>query len=171
MSNPTSKDVTDPFHEWVRANHYSYSQSGGKINLSESAVRALFDEVVRLNELVADHEEARRRAHETTCEWRPMETALKDRPILGLCSHAADPGPSDTGRLTPYMAHAEGLSHVEDGPHVLVWGGEYQESDWEAGINVHIPNWWFRSDSDFEVAANPIGWMPVPALKTSGEPT
>lgn len=94
--------------------------------------------------------------------WLPMATAPRDRPILGLCVHAADPGPDSSGRISPYLAHAEGLSHVPDGPHVLVWGGEYRESDLESGINVHIPAGWFRSDSDFEVAANPVGWLPIP---------
>lgn len=94
--------------------------------------------------------------------WQPVETAPKDRPILGWCVDGADPGIDRDGRCSPYRAHAEGLSHVEDGPHVLEWGGEYSESDWESGTSCYIPAAWFQYGSEFEIAANPTHWMPIP---------
>lgn len=89
--------------------------------------------------------------------WQPIDTAPKDKPILGWCVHKADPYYEEGGdRLTIYGAHAEGLGAVPDGPHVLEWGGEYSEDDWT------IPNWWFRYGSDFLEVANPTHWMPMP---------
>jgi hypothetical protein len=94
--------------------------------------------------------------------WLPMETALKDEPILGWCVHEADPYFQSNGDLTLYGAHVEGLSHVEDGPHVLVWGGAWDDRTYENENAGWLPDWWFRSDSDFEIAANPIRWRPIP---------
>lgn len=92
-------------------------------------------------------------------EWRPIDTAPKDRPILGLCRHDADPYFLEGGRrLTAYGAHVEVMSRVEDGPHVLVWGGELDCDD------GYIPEWWFLNDGNFETAANPVAWMPIPAI-------
>ena len=28
---------------------------------------------------------------------------------------------------------------------------------------AHMPDWWFVAGSDFECAANPTHWMPLPA--------
>lgn len=93
--------------------------------------------------------------------WQPMETAPRDgTPILGWCVHEADPY-QEGDRLTTYGAHAEGLSRVDDGPHVLVWGGEYSERDWESGRDEYIPAWWFLSTSEFEVVGNPVLWSPI----------
>ena len=97
--------------------------------------------------------------------WQPISTAPRDRPILGWCEHGADPYWEEEGkRLTVYGAHAEGLSHVQDGPHVLVWGGSYDDGDWESGYSgsTFVPDWWFLAGSDFEVAANPTHWCEVP---------
>ena len=95
--------------------------------------------------------------------WRPIETAPKDRPILALCQHDADPYFIEGGRrLTTYGAHAEGLTRVEDGPHVVVWGGEY---DGDEGV---IPAWWFLNDGYFETVANPVAWMSIPATQPAG---
>lgn len=89
--------------------------------------------------------------------WRPMGTAPKDgSPILAWCLHKADPYFLDDGnRLTVYGAHAEGLSHAQDGYRIVQWGGEYFEED------SHIPDWWFVVDTDFEVVANPVAWSPL----------
>ena len=79
--------------------------------------------------------------------WQPIETAPKDgTPIIGWCDHEADLYYEEEGkRLTVYAAHAEGMSHVPDGPHVLVWGGEYSEHDTYTGSSFTIPDWWFRA--------------------------
>ena len=96
---------------------------------------------------------------------QPIEKAPKDRPIVGLCIHEADHYTKDGGRtLTVYGAHCEGLSHVPDGLHVIEWGGAYWERDF-TGVNFTIPNWWFRSGSDFEEVANPVAWMDLPKLR------
>ena len=86
-----------------------------------------------------------------------MSQAPRDRPIVGWCNHKADPYWVDDGYLTIYGAHVEGLGHVEDGPHVIEWGGEY-----DGGEEGSIPDWWFRSGSDWEEAANPVGWLDLP---------
>lgn len=84
--------------------------------------------------------------------WLPIADAPTDRPIVGWCVHKADPYFED-GRLTTYGAHAEGLGHVPDGAHVLVWGGSY-EGDEDEGY-CYVPDWWFRSGSEWEEVANP----------------
>jgi len=104
-------------------------------------------------------------------EWQPIETAPKDRPILGWCVHDADPyfiepeGKDGRSRLTLYGGHTEGLSHVSDGPHVIEWGGAWDDSTHEHS-GGWMPDWWFRSDSEFEVAANPVLWMDITPPET-----
>ncbi len=94
----------------------------------------------------------------------PMEAAPKDKPILGWCVHDADPYFIDDGSncLTMYGAHAEGIGHVSDGPHVLIWGGSFKDVGEYGHVEAELPDWWYRFDSDFEVAANPIAWAPIP---------
>ena len=90
-----------------------------------------------------------------------MYAAPKDRPILAWCKHDADPYHEGNGRLTTYGAHCEGLSHVEDGPHVVVWGGEWIDTDEYGGVVGSIPDWWFRFGSGDEEVANPIAWKNI----------
>ncbi len=84
--------------------------------------------------------------------WQPMDTAPKDRPILGLCRHDADPYTIDGRRLTPYGAHAEGLSHVADGLHVLEWGGGYsgmEDDDIGSDQPMELETAW-DNDDDYD---------------------
>lgn len=90
-------------------------------------------------------------------DWQPMETAPKDRLILGWCNHEADPYLIEgTNSLTTYGAHCEGLAHAEDGFNILVWGGELDDEE-----DGYIPNWWFVKDTEWEVPANPILWAEI----------
>ncbi len=95
--------------------------------------------------------------------WRPIETVTpEDSPILGWCDHKADPyqDPDNPKCITIYAAHWEGMSHVEDGLHVLEWGGAVDDHPDDGG--AFIPDWWFLRGLEFEVAANPTYWIPIP---------
>ena len=94
----------------------------------------------------------------------PMHSAPKDRPILAYCIHSADPGHEhdDPSRLTLYAAHAEGLGRVDDGLHVLQWGGGWDDRTHEEPEAGWLPDWWFQNGSCFETPANPVCWWPAP---------
>lgn len=98
-------------------------------------------------------------------KWQSMETAedyqRSGLPILALCYHHADVYEVDN-KLTIYAAHCEVNegNHVDDGPHVLQWGGEWQKD--QDGLVLHIPCWWFRFGSNFQEVAYPTLWCPVP---------
>lgn len=108
------------------------------------------------------------RAIEAACQpkWLPMKSAPKDgTPVLALCVHTENPYYLDNGlSLSPYGAHCEGLTHVQDGYHVVQFGGEYN-SDPSYVEHDSIPAWWFRSGSNFEEPANPVYWMQLPEVK------
>ena len=103
--------------------------------------------------------------------WQPIETAPRDKPILAWCDHEADPYVEDkeVGRLTLYAAHHEGMSHASTGWHIVEWGGAFGDASYEDFHQpTHLPDWWFVAGSEFEVAANPTHWRPLPAAP---EPT
>ena len=98
--------------------------------------------------------------------WQPIATAPTDRPVLAWCDHEADQfqaGVTDDGRsvLTLYASHAEGMGYAPTGLHIVEWGGGFDDSSWEYQ-GAHLPDWWFVAGSDFEIAANPTHWMPLP---------
>lgn len=103
-----------------------------------------------------------------------MTVAPKDRPILALCEHDADPyfltddEKEKSGRkvLTAYGGACEGMSHVKDGPNVLVWGGGGADTDEYGAEHASWPDWWFQYGSDFEVAAFPVAWCEIPEYET-----
>jgi hypothetical protein len=90
-----------------------------------------------------------------------MDLAPRDgTPVVGYCVHLSDAFQSSETTLTPYSAHSEDLGHVPDGPHVIVWGGSYDDD-----MRGAIPDWWFRAGSDWEEPAAPIAWLPIPPLE------
>lgn len=95
-----------------------------------------------------------------------ISTAPKDKPILAWCDHESDPyelGRTCDGRskLTLYAGHAEGLRHAPTGWHIVEWGGGWSDSIDDGG--AWMPDWWFVAGSEFEIAANPTHWLPLPA--------
>ena len=80
---------------------------------------------------------------------------------MAWCDHEVDPYYDETtGSLTLYGAHAEGLSHAPTGFHIIEWGGGWSDSCEDGG--GEMPDWWFVSGSEFEQAANPVEWWPLP---------
>jgi len=90
-----------------------------------------------------------------------MESAPHNRPILGWCKHDSDPYHEGPTSLTTYGAHCEGIGRVEDGPHVIVWGGGYTDVGEYGVIEASCPDWWFRFGSEFEEAAAPVAWAGI----------
>lgn len=107
----------------------------------------------------------------STFNWLPItelyKYAKEGALILALTDHGADKpivveeAGREVLRLSTYLAHADGMGHVNDGYHVLVFGGEYSEDDWESGIRFTVPAWWFLNDGDFETPGNPIKFIPL----------
>lgn len=95
---------------------------------------------------------------------RPIATAPKDRPILAWCDHDEDAfiDPTDPDRLTLYAAHGEGLSYARTGFHIVEWGGGFADTGEYGEMLAELPDWWFVVGSEFEIAANPTHWTPLP---------
>lgn len=117
---------------------------------------------------------------------QPMETAPKDTPILAWCDHEAgldeqdryddeqdryneERGNKSPHRLTLYLGHAEGIMHAPTGWHIIEWGGSWDDSNHEYQ-GGYMPDWWFVAGSEFEMAANPMCWYPLPENKKLKEP-
>ena len=147
---------------------YRYECANGRVYLYtpiDKWGQRFADEASAINAAQADYEQRIRSAlHPAPAPegWRDIKTAPKDgTTILAWCVHAADPYHVDEKSLTAYGAHCEGLSHVEDGAHVVQWGGGSWESTDGYGSGYLIPDWWFRFGSEWEETANPIAWMPI----------
>lgn len=93
-----------------------------------------------------------------------MDAAPKDQPVLAWCDNQLCECARERGCL--YHAHADGLSHVDDGPHVVEWGGSFTDTGEYGEILSEMPDWWFRWDSEWEVAANPIAWQLIEPVTT-----
>lgn len=142
-------------HQIAKA--WAFSGKTGQANARLiAAAPTLLDEVAQLRREIAALGATR------AVGWRPISTVPMDgKPILGWCVHDADDYyDGESGRLTIYGAHCEGVSHVPDGAHVLEWGGAFDDSTWESP-GPSLPDWWFRSGSGFEEVANPTHWMPI----------
>lgn len=60
-------------------------------------------------------------------DWRPIDSAPRDTPILAWCEHSADPYWEEDGMaLTTYGCHCEGLTRVSDGINLVIWGGDLE---------------------------------------------
>ena len=82
--------------------------------------------------------------------------------VLAWCCHAEDDYVLEEGkRLTTYGAHAEGVGHVEDGFHLVGWGGMYHDEDF-GGSPYTISDWWFVVGTDFDIVANPTHFWVLP---------
>jgi hypothetical protein len=99
--------------------------------------------------------------------WWPISSAPKDGTvILGYCVHTADPYFAGE-RLTDYGARCEGLGHVEDGIHAILWESAREESDGWESPSYWIPAGWVHN-ADCEQMANPTHWMPLPSPQKVG---
>lgn len=97
-------------------------------------------------------------------QWRLFKDEMPptDKPILAWCvDEKCDCNAAGDGKLCLYHGHAEGLSRVDDGPHVLEFGGGWDDRSWENESAGWCPDWWFLRGSEFEIAANPVWWQPI----------
>lgn len=103
-------------------------------------------------------------------EWLSMDTAPKDgTQILAWCKEPPFGAHENCGGMHPrqslclFHAHADGMGSAGDGLVIVVWGGGWWDSDEDGGAG--LPDWWFRDGSEFEEAAFPVAWMPVPEFR------
>lgn len=103
----------------------------------------------------------------------PADKMRHDTTYLAYCVNGCtDPtcaysntemGFGDTGsqRLCLFHAHGEGMAAADDGWHVVVWGGAFDDSTHEYS-GASLPDWWFVEGSSFETVANPVFGIEVP---------
>lgn len=98
--------------------------------------------------------------------WQSIDTAPKDKPILGWIDSLDDDCPNcGPLNLCLYHMHLDvGISRSVSGPAVIVWGGSWDDRNYENPGGGYLPDWWFRYGSDFEEVANPTHWVPVQAF-------
>ena len=94
-------------------------------------------------------------------DWKTMESAPTDRPIVAWCKEPDNCPDCDEKRMCLFHAHAEGMGSAGDGLVVIEWGGSWADG-WEDG-GASMPDWWFRVGSEFEEAANPALWTDIQA--------
>lgn len=157
-----------------------YSTPAGKtlvvnIDALQDRINSAVSAQLSKDTLVCDTEVRRRQAAERIrflklLGWQTMDTAPKNQPVLAWCIDDCGEELSKDGCLSLYRAHADGSSCVEDGPHVVEWGGGYVDDCFDSPGGIVMPDWWFQSGSCFEIAANPIVWYPVAGLELMAEP-
>ncbi len=99
-----------------------------------------------------------------------LKTPIICMKILALCNHEVDQYYKEDGRLTNYGASAEGLSHVENGYHVLEYCEGHGETSDIDGRWIQWPNWWFQNGSNGEIAANPVLYMDLSPFINNAPP-
>lgn len=101
--------------------------------------------------------------------WQGMSSAPTNKPIMAVAHAGSDPYFLGEGKLTLYGAHVEGLGAVDDGVHIVEWGGGFDDRTYEEPNAGCLSDWWFVAGSDFELVANPIAWLPIPGVDYSEE--
>lgn len=101
-------------------------------------------------------------------EWKNIETAPKDRPILVKYDHNADPyiDPNDRNKLTDYASIAEGGDFLTgSGFAVVVWANGYHDDNgYEDPYGPYwVPGGWFLciNGEPSDYICNPVGWYEI----------
>lgn len=105
-------------------------------------------------------------------EWRPIETAPRDKDILVWYDHDKDTYQckENPDRLTDYAVWAESGDFVDGrGVQIAKWQEQHWESTDEYGSGYYLPAFWFaKFNGDYEIVINPTHWMPLPTPPSDG---